>query len=278
MNYNEKPIIKWYKNGDPTKDYSWVTLLGDVNIIRTKSITEEFINVCLQNKSRIYLHVVITGMNATQLEHNIKPVKEVFYGVKSLIDKGFPKNKILIVVDPIIPNKNGIGAISLILRLFTEFRELRFTKIKFEVLKMFDVSKNIKKIILHDNTQKIVKQISDYRPVNKNINKRLNNPINNMLKVITKFDSNFYKEYYNLINQYRNIIHIDTGDEATIGIRELKEFGLLTSFAGKPLISYIKQNKKYPDLPLLNTKDIIQTKNGILQKQCKNGCIFCPFV
>ena len=73
-----KPIISYYKSGDPCLNFEWVSNLTDINIIQTKSLTDDFIKVCLQNKDKIFLHVVISGMGQTVFEPNIKSVKNNF--------------------------------------------------------------------------------------------------------------------------------------------------------------------------------------------------------
>lgn len=101
----ERPIISYYnhpENGDnPTLSYDWVNNLSDLNIIRTRFLDDKFINTVIAYKSKIYLHIVISGFGQTPLEPNSPTVKYMFFGLEKLIKSGFPQSKILVIVDPI---------------------------------------------------------------------------------------------------------------------------------------------------------------------------------
>lgn len=251
-----KPIISWWKSGDPCyKIDVWQKKLTDINIINTKQLTDEFINACLKDKHRIFLHVNITGMGKTQFEPNIPTVKQTFYQLKKLIDSGFPQKQILVIVNPILPNENGLKALKLLLRVFTEFKPLRLRYVRFQLL-------TYKQISDKDNKPKFIIG-------NTNIIKRPQ--IQGLMKYLTK-DSLFISEYYKLLNDYQSIITIDKGDEYLIGIRELLPFGLKNEwieFDGTrtKLIFYEKNNRFKPILNIISDK---------LPVRCKNRCLLCP--
>ena len=58
----------------------------------------------------------------------------MFIYTSGLIKKGFPQKQILIIVNPILSNDNGIKSLELLLRAFTEFKLLRLRYIKFQLL------------------------------------------------------------------------------------------------------------------------------------------------
>ena len=97
--------------GDAGLDFSWVDKLHDVNIIITKHLTIEnkpLINALLENSHKIILHCTCTGYGGTKMEKNVPTPFEVYDGVRSLIQKGFPVSNIVLRTDPIIPTIKGI--------------------------------------------------------------------------------------------------------------------------------------------------------------------------
>jgi hypothetical protein len=254
------PIISWYRNGDPCLDIQqykvnnklppWMSKLTDINIIHTKTLSDDFINFCIQNKHRIFLHINITGLNTTIFEPNIPSVKTIFMQMKKLLLGGFLVNRILVEVNPIIPNKNGLEALKLILRLFTEFRELRLRFIRFQVLQ-FTKENNI------------------FNFKNENIAKRKELiPLSNML--INQSET-FWKDYNKLLNDYSAIISVDKGMESIIGIRELMAFGYKNEYTDsigirRKIISYTDNNRYKPIVNNLSGKWI----------RCHNKCLLCP--
>lgn len=248
INNKPKPIISWWKSGDPNYKLDLLrNQLTDINIINTKNLSDEFINICLEEKNRIFLHINITGMAKTIFEPNIQTIREVFFQLKKLIDSGFPQKQILVIVNPIIPNENGLKSLKLLLRLFTEFKELRLRFIRFNVL---SYGKN--------------SEIN-----NTNIAKRLNS---NIAKKYLFTTESFWKDYYKLIDEYKSIISIDKGDEYLIGIRELIPFGYKNEWFNsngerEKLITYENGNKYKPMLNVISGKTV----------RCKNRCLLCSW-
>lgn len=220
----ERPIISYYnhpENGDnPTISYDWINNLSDLNIIRTRFLDDKFINTVIAYKSKIYLHIVISGFGQTPLEPNSPNVKYMFFALEKLIKSGFPQSKILVIVDPIILNLNGLKALNLMLRMFTEFNPLRLRTIRFELLSKNDYDRYI-------------------------INKYSNKPD---LQKLVQIDNRFYKEYYKLFYKFRDIISIDDGKEQLIGVRELQQFGYSPLMNGQRLIEYKNFNRRLPIL------------------------------
>lgn len=277
---SKKPVISYFKNGDPTFNYDWVTKLTDINIVHTKKLDDTFNNILLQQKNKIFLHLTINGMGETMLEPEIPSVRKTFLLLKKLIDSGFPHTQILVIVNPIIPNTNGLGAIKLLLRVFTEFRGLRLRYVRFSLLSY--TRKTIKKESpRHINGPTITTE--EYTVANYHINKRLKDEH----KLIVNRDASFFKQYYKLINQYKTIIYVDTGNDALIGTRELKPFGYLNDWKNpitgqiEQLIlydkTYSKTNKNKPiSLNIISKQDVLSPTN-IVVRQCHNKCVLCPY-
>ena len=97
--------------GDASLDYAWVKKLDDCNgaILITKNITDKFIDTVLQYKDKLIIHATCTGMGGTVIEPNVPDYMTQLAQVKKLIDKGFPENRIVVRVDPIIPTEKGLN-------------------------------------------------------------------------------------------------------------------------------------------------------------------------
>ncbi len=246
-----KKIVSYYKSGDPTRDKSWISKLTDINIIRTKRITDEFIDICLKNKHRIYLHVEISGMGQTIFEPNIPSVKQIRDKIIELIKCGFPQKQILIVINPILQNDNGLNAVKLLLRIFTEFKPLYVRRMRFKLLPYREIDEKPGKFTIANN----------------NISKRPE--VRQKIHMYLFKNPSFFRDYWNLVNKYMGVVQIDTGDEPLIGITELMAFGLNNkNDDGTPIIPYENGNRSKP---LVN---IISARNPV---RCQNRCLLCPF-
>ena len=256
--------------------YEWINKLTEINIINTKVLNQEFCDIALQNKNKIFLHVTISGMGKTPFEPNIPSVKTTFDYLKYLVNNGFPINQILIIINPILPNDNGLKALKLLLKVLTEYRELRLRWVRTNLLTYKTVAdlydskfkqdkKNLKyykefggKYIISNNN--ILNRMSELKPV---------------LPYLFKQDS-FYKEYYKLLDQYRSIINIDAGDMGTISVRELQPFGYNNIWTDEnniktKIIDYEKNNKFKPIVNIIS-------KGGSKTIRCKNRCKLCPYI
>lgn len=247
----KRPVITYYKSGDPTKNLNWIPKLEDINIIQTKVLTDQFIETVLLNKSRIFLHIVITGMAQTVFEPNIPSVKDMFFMIQKLIKGGFPQKQILVVVNPVVPNENGLKSLELLLRVFTEFKPLRLRFIRFNTLRYRQLEGGNKFVVASDNILA--------RPA-----------IKGVMMYLTRA-SNFTKDYFNLIDRYKGIISVDNGEEQLIGIRELIAFGYKNEWiepddTRTKLIEYEKQNKFKPIVKIISNKFAVR---------CSNRCLLC---
>lgn len=275
--HEHKPIVSYYSGNDPTKtmnyDDSWTKKLTEVNVIVTKNLTEEFVDFCVTNKDKIFLHIVINGMGKSMLEPNIPSVREMFIYTSGLIQKGFPQKQILIIVNPILSNDNGIKSLELLLRAFTEFKLLRLRYIKFQLLTYKNVDDFKKQNT--DESPHIIKMSKQayrnkYVVANQNILKRPSTK--GIMQYLNKTDF-FWKAYQQLLSKYRNIITIDSGEESLIGVRELMPFGYNNTWTNpdgstEKIIVYENGNKFKPIVKHLNQKSPVR---------CSNKCFLCPF-
>lgn len=279
-NHQNKPIISYYSGNDPTKTMqhanSWTTRLTEVNILTTKNLTDEFVDFCIINKDKIFLHIIINGMGKSQLEPNIPSVREMFNKVATLIKKGFPQKQILVIVNPILNNDNGIKSLELLLKLFTEFKLLRLRYIKFQLLTYKNVD-DFKKKSDNGGSDHIIgtskskyNQSNKYVVANQNILKR---PTTKAIMPYLNKTGDFWKVYQQLQRKYETIITIDAGDAPLIGVRELMPFGYNNSWNNQDgtvskIIEYKNGNKYKPNVKFLNQESPVR---------CINKCKLCPF-
>lgn len=98
------------EDGDAGLDLSWEEKLPSVDgaVLITKNITPEFIDAVIRNKNKLIVHATITGYGSSIIEPNVPSPEEAFAHLSKLAEKGFPKHKTVIRVDPIIPTQKGI--------------------------------------------------------------------------------------------------------------------------------------------------------------------------
>lgn len=96
--------------GDAGLDLSWEDKLRNVDgaVLITKNITPGFIQSVIRNKEKLIVHATITGYGSTVVEPNVPCPEEAFAHLSDLVEQGFPKLKIVVRVDPIIPTQKGI--------------------------------------------------------------------------------------------------------------------------------------------------------------------------
>lgn len=96
--------------GDASFDYSWVNKLENCSgaILITKNVTDYFINEVLKHKDKLIIHASCTGMGGTIVEPNVPVYSHQLEQVQKLINMGFPSERIIIRIDPIIPTEKGL--------------------------------------------------------------------------------------------------------------------------------------------------------------------------
>lgn len=106
-------IIGITEKGDPSIDYIWVQKMDMVDgaVLITKNITPKFADEIMKVKDKVILHASCTGYGGTILEPNLPTYQKQLDTVKELIQRGFPKEQIVIRIDPIIPTEKGINLV-----------------------------------------------------------------------------------------------------------------------------------------------------------------------
>lgn len=96
--------------GDAGLDLSWVPKLSTVDgaVVITKKITEGFTTSVLANDDKLIVHATITGYGGSILEPNVPTSSEELKLAIRLVRLGFPVEKMVIRVDPVIPTIKGL--------------------------------------------------------------------------------------------------------------------------------------------------------------------------
>lgn len=113
------------ERGDAGLDLSWTQKLPayDAVILITKSLNDKFIEevVKAHNASfKIMVHITTTGYGGTILEPCVKDADWTLQQTKKLIKKGFPADRLVLRIDPIIPTDKGIFRATKVLELFED--------------------------------------------------------------------------------------------------------------------------------------------------------------
>lgn len=105
MNTKEKLIIGVTERGDPSINYEWVRKMNSVDgaVIITKNLTPKFQEAILPFADKCILHASITGLGGTAMEPNLPKWQDSLLQLTNLVKAGFPKDHIVVRVDPIIP-------------------------------------------------------------------------------------------------------------------------------------------------------------------------------
>lgn len=96
---------------DPHFNDSWFLLddFADFSIIVSKGLpTKKGQERMLANPQRYIFHAGMTGMGGSVNEPNVKPWKEQLAAVEDFVQRGFPRDHVVIRIDPIMPHKWGI--------------------------------------------------------------------------------------------------------------------------------------------------------------------------
>lgn len=122
--------------GDAGIDLSWVNKLNTVDgaVVITKDINDAFIEAVLQNREKLIVHATCTGYGGTVLEPNVPTAQEQISAAVRLVEAGFPKKRMVIRVDPIIPTEKGLDRA---LKVIEKSMDAGFNRYRISVLNMY---------------------------------------------------------------------------------------------------------------------------------------------
>lgn len=122
--------------GDAGLDLSWTKRLDSVDgaVLITKCISPHFLKEVLAHKDKIIIHATFTGYGGTVIEPCVPPPYDEFDAILQLVKAGFPKEHIVIRVDPIIPTLKGVRTA---LSVIETFIDQGFSRYRISVVDMY---------------------------------------------------------------------------------------------------------------------------------------------
>lgn len=123
------------ERGDAGVDHSWYGNLVAVDgaVIITKKMSEKFNDLMLSTIKPCILHCTCTGWGGTWLEPNVPDYRTQISFLKKLLDAGFPAERAVLRLDPVIPTKEGLEKACAVLDYVQELK-LPVTRVRFSVL------------------------------------------------------------------------------------------------------------------------------------------------
>lgn len=88
----------------------------------------------LKHKEKLIIHATFTGYGHSILEPWVPAPYEEFDAINTLVKHGFPKERIVIRIDPIIPTEKGL---SKALAVFKSFMDVGFSRFRVSVIDMY---------------------------------------------------------------------------------------------------------------------------------------------
>lgn len=105
------------ERGDAGLDLSWEKKLDTVDgaILITKSVNERFRNAVLAASKPVIVHANITGLGCTFIEPHVAPYEVEVANLCKLIKAGFPLERTVLRIDPIVPTESGLNKVAKVL-------------------------------------------------------------------------------------------------------------------------------------------------------------------
>lgn len=122
--------------GDAGIDLSWTSKINQIDgaILITKCVSPDFYNAALKYKDKVIIHTTFTGFGHSVLEPFVPAPYDEFDAITTLVGGGFPKSKIVVRIDPIIPTKKGIETAK---NVFLTFIDHGFNRFRISLIDMY---------------------------------------------------------------------------------------------------------------------------------------------
>lgn len=124
------------ERGDAGLDLSWAQKLDAVDgaIIITKQLSPACCDALLANQEKLILHVTITGFGHSVFEPGVPVSHDEIMAVQALVGDGFPKERVVIRIDPIIPTEWGLRTAD---GIFWECMKRGFSRYRVSLIDMY---------------------------------------------------------------------------------------------------------------------------------------------
>lgn len=126
------------ERGDAGLNLTWRKALQapeiEAAILITKNPRPAFQKAVMEAQKPIIVHITCTGYGGTKLESNVPKPEQVRQMVGDLLQAGFPADRLVLRVDPIIPTLKGIARAITVCRLF---QGLGITRLRYSFLDIY---------------------------------------------------------------------------------------------------------------------------------------------
>lgn len=140
MQNSDLSYIGVTERGDAGIDFSWHGRLGQPQwagaVLITKRLSERFIELALTATKPVIVHCTCTGNGGTWAEPNVPDYREQLEMLQRLIDCGFPAERTVLRVDPIIPTPGGLDNARRVLHHVLR-KQIPVTRVRFSVLDQY---------------------------------------------------------------------------------------------------------------------------------------------
>ena len=239
--------------GDAGLDLSWKERLESVDgaILITKCVSPSFLKAVLEHKEKIIVHATFTGYGRSVVEPCVPPPYEEFDAILQLVKNGFPRERIVIRIDPIIPTVKGTRTA---LGVIETFMDQGFSRYRISVIDMYP---HVRERFKHAG---LPLPYGDNFSASKEQMAR----VDEMVRIA--------KAYWE--DQYRNIpLRIEACAEP--GLTEPIKCGCVSEYD----LILLGMEDDHPDSPGYQRKGCMcySGKIELLQhrQQCPHGCLYC---
>ena len=131
--------IGFTERGDGGLDTSWFERRSSFDgiVVITKNVTApcaERLLTCVHENYPIMLHATCTGWGGTVIEPRVPTAEIQMASVAKIIKNGFPGNRTVLRIDPVIPTKEGLERFRHVLRLARFYGLLPGLRVRMSVM------------------------------------------------------------------------------------------------------------------------------------------------
>lgn len=224
-------------------------LTQPVNIVITKELTDELIDICIRNKDKIILHHTVTGHGETPVEPNVKSIEHEFNQFKKLISLGF--SNYVLRVDPIIPYNSELLMKSFaVLDMWHDYMKENFPKLKLRT-----------RISIIDTYPHVIKRFAE---IGINVWNRFKAPMDVFAKV------------EELLVPYTDALLFETCAESDF-TQNFIEIRGCASDRDLTFLGYTNEDAEQPDRKQRSTCNCIAKKQilKVKPRRCPHQCVYC---
>lgn len=126
------------ETSDPCFHLDLFDNLYNANIIITKNLTNQLIEKLVEHKDKCILHMTVTGFGGSKIEPFVPKPEKNLTQVRTLIDKGFPVEQIVLRIDPIMVTEKGTDTALGILEMF---KDVGIKRVRVSFMDMYNHTK-----------------------------------------------------------------------------------------------------------------------------------------